>query len=118
MLRGGGGGGGGGAGSSKEHKGIFWDDENALYLDWGSVYRGVYTSVRTQTVNLRFVYLTLWKLSLYSKEKIMHTNWRLQVSEQTAKELEITAYVKRIIQEIPCANVNFTNKKSGKRELE
>lgn len=70
------GGGWGGAGSRKEHKGIFWDDENALYLDWGSVYRGVYTSVRTQTVNLRFVYLTVWKLPLYSKEKITHTNWR------------------------------------------
>lgn len=44
--------------------------------------------------------------------------YKLEISKQTAKELEITAYVKRIIQEIPRANVNFTNKKSVKRELE
>lgn len=30
----------------KEHKGIFWDDENALHPDWENVHRHVDTNVK------------------------------------------------------------------------
>lgn len=32
--------------SEKEPQGIFWDDENVLYLDWKRGYRGDHTIVK------------------------------------------------------------------------
>ena len=49
-------------------KGMFRDEENALHLDWESVHRQVDTTVQIQTINLRCIYLIVWKFSLF-KEK-------------------------------------------------
>lgn len=41
----------------KGQKGMFWDNENALYLDLECVHRQGDTTAQIQTINLRCIYL-------------------------------------------------------------